>query len=82
MSITAKLTCDERNSVLIDPETGLPHKRATVESSLTDLSGVFGDPVITTLWNIDGRLIRDTRHPNPDGGADRAPCEHYEEEED
>lgn len=76
-----RLTCEERDEILIDPGTGRPYERAEVESSLTDLSGVFGEPEVMTLWSIDGYLIRDVRHPNPDGGADCAPCEHYDETE-
>lgn len=77
-----RLTCEERDQVLIDPETGRVHERATVESGLTDLSGEFGEPRIETLWGIDARLIRDVRHPRYGGeGPDRKQCEHYDETE-
>lgn len=76
-----RLTCEGRDEILIDPGMGRPHERAEVESGLTDLSGEFGEPRMETLWSIDGHLIRDVRHPDPDGGADRAPCEHYDETE-
>lgn len=76
-----RLTCKERDDVLIDPGTGRPYERATVESGRADMTGKFGEPRIETLWSIDGSLIRDIRHPSPDGGTDRAPCEHYDETE-
>lgn len=56
----------------------------SVASSITDQSGYYGSPRIETLW-IPGSLkdrdlfvgLRDVRHPDPDGGKDTAPCEHY-----
>lgn len=52
-----------------------------VYSSLTDLSGEFGEPRIETTWGRKGQpddpVLKNVRHPNPDGGRDVAPCEHY-----
>lgn len=57
------------------------HKR--VYSSLTDLSGAYGDPRIETVWCRDDAddepILKSIRHPYPGGalGPDRLPCEHY-----
>ena len=53
----------------------------TVYSSLTDLSGQFGRPRIEAVWarreSPDEPLLKMVRHPDPDGRADVAPCEHW-----
>ncbi|WP_345434826.1 hypothetical protein [Microbacterium gilvum] len=58
-------------------EVRAEHLDKTVRSSLTDLDGRFGGPVIFTEWaTADGRpLLRDYRW-----GAAERPCEHYEPE--
>lgn len=76
--MTKRLTCAERDLILLDSTTGRPADEWTVHSSLTDLSGEFGEPEIRTTWERDGRLIKDIRHPDANGGKDVAPCEHYE----
>jgi hypothetical protein len=56
-----------------------------VYSSLTDLGGEFGQPVVETVWcraeTPDEPILKGVRHPGyPVGDAivpDRAPCEHY-----
>lgn len=76
--MTRKLTCRERDEILLDPVTHRVADDWGIESSLTDLSGEFGKPRIETTWTLAGRRIQDIRHPSPDGAADVAPCEHYE----
>ena len=49
----------------------------TVESSLTDISGTFGEPRIETTWSRGTERLRDIRYLSPDGGEDVANCEHY-----
>lgn len=73
MSVT-KLTCAERDAILYAEGR---YEGWSVHSSLTDLSGEFGEPRIETTWEKGGRLINDVRHPGPDG-VDVAPCEHYD----
>ena len=73
-----KLTCKERDAILLDPVTRMVDKRWLVESSLTDICGEFGEPRITTTWGLEGRRVEDVRHPDPNGGPDVEPCEHYE----
>jgi hypothetical protein len=50
-------------------------------SSLTDLDGEFGSPVVFTEWGRDDQdepLLRDYRYPKQsDPGSDYRPCEHY-----
>lgn len=82
-----KLSCEERDEILLDPETGRVADGWSVASSLTDAHGEFGDPRIATTWEQDGRRIEDVRHPYPGSYSppDREPCEHWEldpEEED
>lgn len=74
-----KITCEERDAIL--HATGR-YDGWQVWSSLTDLSGEFGAPRIETTWAKDGRAVEDVRHPNPKGGDDVTPCEHYEFEVD
>lgn len=70
-----KLTCAERDEIL---HADGRYEGWDVYSSLTDLSGMFGEPRIQTTWERDGRLIEDVRHPDPNGGADLKPCEHWD----
>ena len=73
-----KVTCKERDAILLDPNTGRVAQAWSVESSLTDLCGEFGEPRITTTWGLEGRRVEDVRHPDANGGPDVEPCEHYE----
>lgn len=80
------MTCAERDAALLDKSTGRPSDDWVVYSSLTDISGMYGEPRIQTTWQfkeVPSRGINDVRHPAPldhDGrstGADVRPCEHY-----
>ncbi|VXB75868.1 hypothetical protein [Pseudoclavibacter sp. 8L] len=86
MSRISKLTCAERDAALLDKSTGRPSDDWCVYSSLTDISGMYGEPRIETTWQMKhvlSRGITDVRHPAPldhDGrstGEDVRPCEHY-----
>ena len=79
MSRGRMLSCAERDAIL---HAGGRYEGWSVHSSLTDISGTYGDPRIETTWERNGRLIRDVRHPDPHGGPDVEPCEHYEIEEE
>lgn len=52
-----------------------------VYSSLTDIGGTYGEPRIETIWARkdapDEPILKNARHPDPDGGRDVAPCEHW-----
>ena len=68
------LTCTERNAYLGTP----PCEGWSVESSLTDLIGGFGEPRIETTWAKGEVRVRDIRHPSVlEGVLDVEPCEHY-----
>lgn len=73
-----RLTCAERDAILLDPNTGRVAEKWGIEASLTDLGGEFGDPRIETVWGYEQLRIRDVRHPAVGGGPDVASCEHYE----
>lgn len=75
-----KLSCGERDEILLDPETKRVADGWGVASSLTDAHGEFGDPRIATTWEKDGRRIEDVRHPHQGSYTppDRMPCEHWE----
>lgn len=77
-----RLTCAERDSILLDPETKRPASSWGIYSSLTDAHGEFGDPLIETTWERDGVRIRDVRHPHEGqySPPDRKPCEHWKYE--
>ncbi len=72
-----KLSCGERDEILLDPETKRVADGWVVASSLTD---AHGDPRIATTWEKDGRRIEDVRHPHQGSYTppDRMPCEHWE----
>ena len=76
-----KLTCEERDEILIDFETYRYFPDIKVVSGLTDLDGEFGDPIMETTWETaTGIRVRDVRHPafpDAESGADRKRCEHY-----
>jgi hypothetical protein len=88
-----QITCDEREQ-LVDrlgrSYNGLGGPEFGVISSLMDLDGEFGDPVMDTTWgrrDSDEPVLRDVRWPAPgnytrdDPGSaplpDARPCEHY-----
>lgn len=75
-----KLTCAERDEILLDSDTGRPHESWGIASSLTDVHGEFGEPRIATTWERDGQQIEDVRHPKLGqySPPDERPCEHYE----
>ncbi len=72
-----RITCgeyEERLSIMGD--------HGFVYSSLTDLGGEFGEPIIETQWarddDPDNPILKGVRHPALNGeGPDRSPCEHY-----
>ncbi len=74
-----KLTCAERDEILLDPETGRPAESWSIASSLTDAHGEFGEPRIATTWERDGVQVEDIRHPKRGqySPPDERPCEHY-----
>lgn len=76
-----KLTCTERDNIVLNKVTGNLHQDWSVESSLTDMDGEFGDPIVDTTWALDNLRVRDIRHPRPeapeDKKTDHKPCEHY-----
>jgi len=76
-SVVRKLTCRERDTYLIP--AGTPRYEVwSVESSLTDLLGDLGNPVMKTTWLKGGIRLQDIRHPSVlDGVSDVEPCEHY-----
>lgn len=76
-----RISCDEYEEHL-----SIMGDAARVYSSLTDLSGEFGEPVIETVWcraeTPDEPLLKGVRHPgymtdDSTPVADRLPCEHY-----
>lgn len=73
-----RITCAER-----DEHLSIMGDHARVFSSLTDLSGEFGNPLVFTEWGRDDGdepILKDFRYPPEDGsnsGPDAAPCEHY-----
>lgn len=71
------LTCAERDAIL---HADGHYEGWSVFSSLTDLSGWFGEPRIETTWERGGRRIKDVRHPAQveSGLPDVRPCEHYD----
>lgn len=69
----SKITCKERNAILPPSYDGWE-----IASSLTDLSGMFGSPEVTTTWQKGNVQVIDRRFPNEDGSRpDTKPCEHY-----
>lgn len=74
-----KLTCAERDELLLDLYTGRLHESWKVASSLTDAYGEFGEPLITTTWERCDTQIEDVRHPKLGqySPPDERPCEHY-----
>ena len=75
-----KLSCEERDEILLDPKTRIPADGWDVASTITDAYREFGDPLISTTWEQDGRQIKDVRHPFEGSYSppDREPCEHWE----
>lgn len=75
-----KLTCAERDAIMLDPDTGRIASGWGVASGLTDAYGDYGEPRIMTTWELNGRLIKDVRHPfmGSYSPPDREPCEHWE----
>ena len=73
----ATLTCEEREAMLGR------YDGWGVASSLTDMTGEFGEPRIETTWypkETKGPLyvgVHDIRHPSAAAGDDVRPCEHY-----
>ena len=82
-----KLTCAERDTILLDPKNGRPAAQWRVYSGLTDISGTYGEPRIETRWqdSEDESIgVKDVRHPDwptddyrRNTGEDRKPCEHW-----
>lgn len=74
-----KITCPERDDLLIDPATGRVSANWLVHSSLTDPWGEFGEPRIETTWQRGAMMVRDIRYPNYGSyiPPDTKPCEHY-----
>lgn len=67
-----KVSCTERESIFLSGDG------FTVSSSLTDLDGEYGEPVVYTEWALGGLpRLRDYRYP--DDGND---CAHYATEAD
>lgn len=79
MTKTTKMTCTERDDLLIDPATGRVSADWLVYSSLTDAYGEFGEPRIETTWERSSVKVLDVRHPRCGSFSppDRKPCEHY-----
>lgn len=86
MTKPTKLTSAEPDAALLDKSTGRPSDDWDVYASLTDISGVYGEPRIETTWqfkDVPSRGMNAVRHPAPldhDGrstGEDVRPCEHY-----
>ena len=73
-----KLECDERDAILLDPNTGRVAESWSIAASLTDLEGEFGEARIETTWERAGVHVQDVRHPAVGGGPDVKPCEHYQ----
>lgn len=52
-----------------------------VYSSLTDIGGTYGEPRIETIWARkdapDEPILKNVRHPDPNGGPDVSRCEHW-----
>ena len=79
----AKLTCAQRDALLGWGRDFNEH--FTPWSSLTDLTGEFGEPLVETVWGprqFDKRFlcvgIHDIRHPSSFADAkDAQPCAHY-----
>lgn len=71
-----RITCAESEEHL-----QLMGEQKFVYSSLTDISGEFGEPRIETVWGRratpDEPILKNVRHPDPDGGPDVARCEHW-----
>lgn len=71
-----RITCAESEEHL-----ALMGESRFVYSSLTDISGEYGDPRIETTWGRketpDEPIMKTLRHPDPEGGKDVAPCEHW-----
>lgn len=74
-----KLTCEERDAIL-EVENGRVSDNWSIYASLSDAHGEYGEPLITTTWEREGRLIKDVRHPFEGSYSlpDREPCEHFE----
>lgn len=63
-----KVDCETSEAVLI------AHPDRSVGSSLTDLSGEFGEPIVFTEWDSDGSpILRNYRWPQTAGRV----CEHW-----
>lgn len=73
-----RITCRER-----DEHMSIMGEHATPLSSLTDLDGIYGTPIVYTEWGRDDQdepILRDYRWPPEDGsnsGPDARPCEHW-----
>lgn len=89
------ITCEEREQLvdLLGRSYNGPAAPYGVLSSLTDLDGEYGDPVMDTTWGHTGTevpVLRDVRWPArryfDDDPAmpkpDARPCVHYRYEED
>ena len=65
-----EMTCEQSETVL-EVHRGLSSFQ--VESSLSDLGGTYGEPIVFTEWWYDDKpLMRDYRWPHKG-----RPCEHY-----
>jgi len=68
-----RITCAER-----DEHYKIAGDMLEAVSSLTDLDGIYGAPVVFTEWarkDQDEPLLRDYRYPRS-GLSDAKPCEH------
>lgn len=72
------VTCLQRDAIIFERDGGVD---LHVFSSLTDLYGNYGTPVVYTELGLgDEPILRDYRYPPSDGsnsGPDARPCEHY-----
>lgn len=74
-----EITCAQYEEQL----TGLGEDRC-VYSGLTDISGLYGEPRIETVWarksDPEVPVVKGIRHPAADGsgeGPDARPCTHF-----
>lgn len=70
MNDVKKIDCKERNDLF---QTG----GWSVGKTISDNQGTFGDPLFYTEWERGNERLSDSRYPDPQGGADTDPCEHY-----
>lgn len=71
-----KISCVERDRLY-----KLYESEWKVYSSLTDMSGTFGEPMIQTTWGVGNIRLEDTRYLETfyvDGEPYNKACEHYQ----